>query len=146
MTIPAENFTEPTTGLCPECLRVVDARIFAESGRVWIEQTCPEHGSSRALHVGEYQRDVTSMSSNPQSIGPKMITRYIWGDRLLGAAAGVAGFTLLFFVFSGLLILAPILASKYKYIKEGTIVGTVFSVVTFLLIYMTLAYNWETRN
>jgi uncharacterized radical SAM superfamily Fe-S cluster-containing enzyme len=50
---------EETTGLCPTCLRTVPARLFAADGRVWIEQACPRHGSTRALiasNADEYRR------------------------------------------------------------------------------------------
>jgi len=33
-----------TQSLCPECTRVIEARIFDESGRVMMEKTCAQHG------------------------------------------------------------------------------------------------------
>jgi uncharacterized radical SAM superfamily Fe-S cluster-containing enzyme len=30
--------------LCPECFKVIDARLFEEDGKVYIDKTCPEHG------------------------------------------------------------------------------------------------------
>src|SRR5512136_1735112 len=36
--------------LCPECMKVIDARLFDEAGRVIIEKTCPEHGHVRDLY------------------------------------------------------------------------------------------------
>lgn len=46
-----------TTGLpktvesiCPECLKVIDARLFEEKGQVWMEKTCPEHGYVKDLY------------------------------------------------------------------------------------------------
>jgi uncharacterized radical SAM superfamily Fe-S cluster-containing enzyme len=36
--------------LCPECMRVIDARLFDEAGRVVMEKTCPEHGHVRDLY------------------------------------------------------------------------------------------------
>jgi 7,8-dihydro-6-hydroxymethylpterin dimethyltransferase len=36
-----------TQSLCPECVRVIDARVFEENGRVIMEKSCPEHGSFR---------------------------------------------------------------------------------------------------
>ena len=56
---PVNEWTEETTGLCPECLRTVPARLFAENNRLWMEQTCPRHGANRALlasDAGEYLR------------------------------------------------------------------------------------------
>jgi uncharacterized radical SAM superfamily Fe-S cluster-containing enzyme len=40
---------ETTTGLCPTCLRTVEATIATEDGRVWLRSRCPRHGESRAL-------------------------------------------------------------------------------------------------
>ena len=44
-----DRWQEETSGLCPQCLLDVSARLFEEDGRVWIEQTCHRHGASRAL-------------------------------------------------------------------------------------------------
>jgi len=36
-----------TQSLCPECTKLIDARIFEENGRVIMEKACPEHGEFR---------------------------------------------------------------------------------------------------
>ena len=36
-----------TESLCPECLQVIDARLFEENGAVYMEKTCAEHGEFR---------------------------------------------------------------------------------------------------
>jgi uncharacterized radical SAM superfamily Fe-S cluster-containing enzyme len=36
-----------TQSLCPECIRVIDARVFEENGKVIMEKTCPQHGYFR---------------------------------------------------------------------------------------------------
>jgi uncharacterized radical SAM superfamily Fe-S cluster-containing enzyme len=36
-----------TQSLCPECIRVIDARVFDDDGRVVMEKTCPQHGYFR---------------------------------------------------------------------------------------------------
>ncbi|MGA2328160.1 MAG: tetraether lipid synthase Tes [Bryobacteraceae bacterium] len=36
-----------TQSLCPECTRVIEARIFEEGGKVLMEKTCPQHGYFR---------------------------------------------------------------------------------------------------
>ena len=36
-----------TQSLCPECIKVIDARVFEENGRVIMEKTCPQHGYFR---------------------------------------------------------------------------------------------------
>jgi len=38
-----------TQSLCPECVQVIDARIFEEDGRVYMDKTCPEHGYFRDM-------------------------------------------------------------------------------------------------
>ncbi len=38
-----------TQSLCPECVGLIDARIFEERGGVWMEKACPEHGYFRDL-------------------------------------------------------------------------------------------------
>ncbi len=38
-----------TQSLCPDCRRVVPAKIVARDGRVWFRKTCPEHGKSEAF-------------------------------------------------------------------------------------------------
>lgn len=35
---------KPTTSLCPECSRVIDAVLVEKGGDVWMNKTCPEHG------------------------------------------------------------------------------------------------------
>lgn len=38
-----------TVSLCPECSRKIDARLFEENGKVYMEKTCPDHGYCRDL-------------------------------------------------------------------------------------------------
>jgi 7,8-dihydro-6-hydroxymethylpterin dimethyltransferase len=40
---------ELTMGLCPQCLRPVEARIITDNNRVHIHQKCPKHGEFSAL-------------------------------------------------------------------------------------------------
>ncbi len=46
---PSSHWSESTTGLCPECLRDVPARLFENEGQIWIEQSCTRHGISKSL-------------------------------------------------------------------------------------------------
>ncbi len=39
-----------TKSLCPSCGCVLDARIYDQDGKVWIERECPEHGRIRSLY------------------------------------------------------------------------------------------------
>jgi len=36
-----------TQSICPECLHVIDARLFEENGAVYMEKTCLAHGDFR---------------------------------------------------------------------------------------------------
>jgi len=43
------TFSGITRGLCPECLRVVDAQVLIRDGSVYLRKRCPEHGWHEAL-------------------------------------------------------------------------------------------------
>ncbi len=38
-----------TKSLCPECQVLLDARVFEEGGKVYMDKTCPEHGYCRDI-------------------------------------------------------------------------------------------------
>jgi uncharacterized radical SAM superfamily Fe-S cluster-containing enzyme len=44
--MPVRDYTYrgTTRSLCPDCRRVVDAKIIVRDGRVWFRKRCPEHG------------------------------------------------------------------------------------------------------
>ena len=46
MSVSLRNYTYlgTTQSLCPECLRLVPAKIVSRHGRVYFRKTCPEHG------------------------------------------------------------------------------------------------------
>jgi hypothetical protein len=43
----AKGLPKTTESLCPECLKVIEARLFEERGAVYMEKTCAEHGEFR---------------------------------------------------------------------------------------------------
>jgi uncharacterized radical SAM superfamily Fe-S cluster-containing enzyme len=45
-----------TKSLCPECLQVLDATIFEEDNKVFIEKECPEHGKFREIYWSDYEQ------------------------------------------------------------------------------------------
>ncbi|MEM2105173.1 MAG: radical SAM protein [Candidatus Bathyarchaeia archaeon] len=45
-----------TKSLCPECLKVVDATIFEDGGKVYIKKTCPEHGFFQDVYWSDYMQ------------------------------------------------------------------------------------------
>ena len=45
----AKGLPKTTQSLCPECNRLLPARIFEENGRVIMEKSCPTHGEFRDI-------------------------------------------------------------------------------------------------
>ena len=45
-----------TKSLCPECLQVLEANIFEEDNKVFIEKTCPDHGKFTELYWSDYEQ------------------------------------------------------------------------------------------
>jgi hypothetical protein len=45
-----------TQSLCPECLKVIDATIYEENGKVYMQKTCHEHGEFRDLYWSDYRQ------------------------------------------------------------------------------------------
>jgi uncharacterized radical SAM superfamily Fe-S cluster-containing enzyme len=45
-----------TQSLCPECLKVLDAEIYEEDGKVYIKKECPEHGAYNELYWSDYEQ------------------------------------------------------------------------------------------
>ena len=48
-----EIFWELTKSICPECKKVIDARILLRDGKVFIRKRCSEHGQFEALFFGD---------------------------------------------------------------------------------------------
>lgn len=44
-----------TKSICPECLKVLDAVIFEDNGKVYIKKTCPEHGLFQDVYWSDYE-------------------------------------------------------------------------------------------
>ena len=45
-----------TKSLCPECLQVLEADIFEDDNKVYIEKICPEHGKFTELYWSDYDQ------------------------------------------------------------------------------------------
>ncbi|MEM2970855.1 MAG: radical SAM protein [Candidatus Bathyarchaeia archaeon] len=43
-----------TKSLCPECLKVLDATIFEDNGKVYIKKECPQHGFFQDVYWSDY--------------------------------------------------------------------------------------------
>jgi hypothetical protein len=50
------QFIKETKSLCPECLKVLDATIFEENGKVYIKKECPEHGFFQDVYWSDYEQ------------------------------------------------------------------------------------------
>ena len=44
-----------TISLCPECLRVINATVYEEDGKVMIKKKCPEHGEFVDVYWGDVE-------------------------------------------------------------------------------------------
>src|ERR1043166_9433077 len=59
MVAEGKTWQEETTGLCPECLRSLPARLYKSGGSIRLERDCPRHGRSESLiasDAAEYLR------------------------------------------------------------------------------------------
>jgi uncharacterized radical SAM superfamily Fe-S cluster-containing enzyme len=72
-----------TESLCPECTKVIPARVIADQGKVVMLKSCPEHGDFRDivfsnldlyLKMEEWNFGDNLGLSNPQSEGAKECT------------------------------------------------------------------------
>ena len=52
------NLIKNTKTICPECLKVLDATIFEDDGKVFIKKECPEHGAFQELYWSDYEQYV----------------------------------------------------------------------------------------
>ena len=48
-----EKLPKKTSSLCPECIKRIPAKVFAEDGKVWIEKKCPEHGKFKEIYFSD---------------------------------------------------------------------------------------------
>lgn len=44
-----------TKSLCPECLKILEAEVYSENNKVYIEKTCPEHGNFKNTYWHDAQ-------------------------------------------------------------------------------------------
>jgi uncharacterized radical SAM superfamily Fe-S cluster-containing enzyme len=57
-------FYELTRSICPECQRVIDAKILLRDNKVYMHKRCPEHGNFEALVYSDAQTYVSSAKFN----------------------------------------------------------------------------------
>lgn len=64
-----------TTSLCPECVRPLDALVYADGGIVWISKTCPEHGEFKEKYWESeemYERERKRCSKGTRILNPNV--------------------------------------------------------------------------
>ncbi|MBT0159780.1 radical SAM protein [Candidatus Bathyarchaeota archaeon A05DMB-2] len=52
------NTIKSTKSLCPECLKVLDATIYEDDGKVYIKKECQQHGAFEELYWSDYDQYV----------------------------------------------------------------------------------------
>jgi len=57
-------FHELTRSICPECRRVIDAKILLHDNQVYMHKRCPDHGTFEALIYGDAHAYVNSAKFN----------------------------------------------------------------------------------
>jgi uncharacterized radical SAM superfamily Fe-S cluster-containing enzyme len=55
-TVKNMNNIKSTKSICPECLKVLDATIFEDDGKVYIKKECLEHGAFQELYWSDYDQ------------------------------------------------------------------------------------------
>jgi uncharacterized radical SAM superfamily Fe-S cluster-containing enzyme len=50
------NHIRETESLCPECLKVIPAKIYEEGGKVYMTKACPDHEEFSDLYWGDYEQ------------------------------------------------------------------------------------------
>ena len=49
-------YSKKTKSLCPVCLSVIDARVFEDDGKIYIEKSCDEHGDFRDIYWSDAEQ------------------------------------------------------------------------------------------
>ncbi|MFQ5342686.1 MAG: radical SAM protein [Anaerolineae bacterium] len=69
-------FYELTRSICPECRRVIDAKVLLRDNKVYMRKRCPDHGDFEALIYGDAQAYTRSVKFNkPGSVPLKFSTK-----------------------------------------------------------------------
>jgi uncharacterized radical SAM superfamily Fe-S cluster-containing enzyme len=73
-------FYELTRSICPECRRVIDAKILLHDNKVYMRKRCPDHGDFEALIYADAQAYTSSTRFNkPGTIPLKFSTDIVHG-------------------------------------------------------------------
>lgn len=52
----ATGLPKKTMSLCPECSKAIEATIFEKDGKVFMEKTCPEHGTTTDIYWSDAKK------------------------------------------------------------------------------------------
>jgi len=67
-------FFELTRSICPECRRVIDAKVLLRDNKVYLRKRCPEHGEVEALVYGDAHAYTTAARFNKPGTIPLEFT------------------------------------------------------------------------
>src|ERR1051326_3977778 len=70
-------FYELTRSICPECRRVLDAKILLRNNKVYLRRRCPEHGEFEALVYGDAEAYTSATKFNKPGTVPLEFTTAI---------------------------------------------------------------------
>ncbi len=70
-------FYELTRSICPECRRVLDAKVLLRDNKVYLRRRCPEHGEFEALVYGDAQAYTSAAKFNKPGTIPLEFTTAI---------------------------------------------------------------------
>jgi uncharacterized radical SAM superfamily Fe-S cluster-containing enzyme len=63
-------YSEVTRSVCPDCLKVIDAKIVIRDGRVIMQKECPVHGRFEALLSSDARMYLDSLPFNKPGRSP----------------------------------------------------------------------------
>ncbi len=63
------NVIRETQSICPECNKVLSAKIFERDGKVWIKRECQDHGETEELYWGSYEMYMRASKFNLEGKG-----------------------------------------------------------------------------
>src|SRR5262249_11630887 len=66
-----------TNSLCPTCLKVIQAKVIIQAGKVFLLKTCPEHGQMRALLSSDAEYYLSQGQYNKPGTLPRHFQRRV---------------------------------------------------------------------
>lgn len=72
----SRTYMNTTTALCPECRALVQAKVFHDNNRVYLEKLCPDHGRHTAMISSDYPY----YKRSHETIKPGQLPRVFFSD------------------------------------------------------------------